>query len=222
MYHTFKDHQGSLAAAVHGNTVERLSHDPWGRRRNPAGFCYDNVSHTFDREYTLHEHYDDFGLVNMNGRMYDPFTASSLSADRFVQDPSSAQGFNRYAYCMHNPLRYVDPSGWRPRQPAPGSTLLKITSIPDAYLENSQVLVIMDLSSEENLAKNKGNRGHVVVLNTYSQSNNNNQIFFTMSFGDPSPERIMYNYKSNNLYNHPEGISSWLFYKFNITNYRRP
>ena len=46
MYHTFKDHQGSLAAVVHGNTVERLSHDPWGRRRNPAGFGYDNVSHT--------------------------------------------------------------------------------------------------------------------------------------------------------------------------------
>ena len=35
MYYTFKDHQGSLAAVVHGNTVERLSYDPWGRRRNP-------------------------------------------------------------------------------------------------------------------------------------------------------------------------------------------
>ena len=112
MYHTFKDHQGSLAAVVHGNTVERLSHDPWGRRRNPAGFGYDNVSHTFDRGFTLHEHLSRFGLVNMDGRMYDPFTASFLSADRYLQDPSSAQGFNRYAYCMYNPLRYVDPTGW--------------------------------------------------------------------------------------------------------------
>ena len=76
MYHTFKDHQGSLAAVVHGNTVERLSHDPWGRRRNPAGFGYDNVSHTFDRGFTGHEHLSRFGLVNMDGRMYDPFTTS--------------------------------------------------------------------------------------------------------------------------------------------------
>lgn len=34
MYYTLKDHQGSLAATVHGSTVGRLSYDPWGRRRN--------------------------------------------------------------------------------------------------------------------------------------------------------------------------------------------
>lgn len=56
MYYTLKDHQGSLAAVIHGSTVERLSYDPWGRRRNTTNFGYDNVSHTFDRGYTLHEH----------------------------------------------------------------------------------------------------------------------------------------------------------------------
>ncbi len=30
-----------------------------------------------------------------------------------VQDPSSQQGFNRYAYCFYNPLKYVDPTGER-------------------------------------------------------------------------------------------------------------
>ena len=34
MHYTLKDHQGSLTATVHGNTVERLSYDAWGRRRN--------------------------------------------------------------------------------------------------------------------------------------------------------------------------------------------
>ncbi|MBR3711421.1 MAG: hypothetical protein IKM99_10765, partial [Bacteroidales bacterium] len=53
-----------------------------------------------------------FGLINMNGRMYDPVMSSFLSADRYVQDPTSSQGFNRYAYCMYNPLKFVDPSGW--------------------------------------------------------------------------------------------------------------
>jgi YD repeat-containing protein len=42
MYYTLKDHQGSLAAVVHGNTVERLSYDPWGRRRNTTDFGYEN------------------------------------------------------------------------------------------------------------------------------------------------------------------------------------
>ena len=112
MYYTLKDHQGSLTATVHGNTVERLSYDACGRRRNPNGFGYSNVTHTFDRGYTLHEHYDAFGLINMNGRCYDPLTSSFLSVDAYVQDPTSAQSFNRYAYCMHNPLRYTDPTGW--------------------------------------------------------------------------------------------------------------
>ena len=67
----------------------------------------------FDRGFTGHEHLYDFGLINMNGRMYDPLLSSFLSPDNYMQDPTSQQGFNRYAYCMYNPLKYVDPSGNR-------------------------------------------------------------------------------------------------------------
>ena len=73
MYFTLKNYQGSLAATISGNTEERLSYDPWGRRRNPVGFGYATVAEpveaTFDRGYTLHEHYDEFDLINMNGRL---------------------------------------------------------------------------------------------------------------------------------------------------------
>ncbi len=70
----------------------------------------------FQNNYTYdvcHEHLYDFGLINMNGRVYDPLTSSFLSPDIYVQDPTTQQGFNRYAYCMYNPLKYVDPSGYR-------------------------------------------------------------------------------------------------------------
>jgi RHS repeat-associated protein len=52
--------------------------------------------------------------------MYDPVMSSFLAADRFVQNPMTAMGFNRYAYCMNNPLRFVDPSGWRQKEPVVG------------------------------------------------------------------------------------------------------
>ena len=51
-------------------------------------------------------------LGEANGRCYDPMMSSFLSVDACLQDPTSAQGFNRYAYCAYNPLRYTDPTGW--------------------------------------------------------------------------------------------------------------
>ena len=109
---TPKDHQGNLTATIHGNTMERLSYDAWGRRRNPVGFGYSNVPHTFDRGYTLHEHYDDIDLINMNGRLYDPVLGRMLSPDIAIQDEYNAQAYNRYSYCFNNPLRFTDPSGY--------------------------------------------------------------------------------------------------------------
>ena len=112
MHYTLKDHQGNLTATISGNTVERLSYDAWGRRRNPVGFGYSNVTHTFDRGYTLHEHYDDFDLINMNGRLYDPVLGRMLSPDIAIQDEHNSQAYNRYSYCFNNPLRFTDPSGY--------------------------------------------------------------------------------------------------------------
>ena len=116
MHYTLKDHQGNLTATISGNTVERLSYDAWGRRRNPVGFGYATVAEpveaTFDRGYTLHEHYDEFDLINMNGRLYDPVLGRMLSPDIAIQDLYNQQAYNRYSYCLNNPLRFTDPSGY--------------------------------------------------------------------------------------------------------------
>jgi RHS repeat-associated protein len=46
-----------------------------------------------------------------NGRMYDPVIGRVLSPDNYVQDATNAQSYNRYSYCLNNPLKYTDPSG---------------------------------------------------------------------------------------------------------------
>jgi len=43
--------------------------------------------------------------------VYDPVLARFLSPDLYVQIPETPGGFNRYAYCLNNPLIYTDPSG---------------------------------------------------------------------------------------------------------------
>ena len=61
--------------------------------------------------YCGHEHMPAFNLLNMNARLYDPWTARFLSPDPYVQLPDFTQSLNRYSYCLNNPLKYFDPSG---------------------------------------------------------------------------------------------------------------
>jgi RHS repeat-associated protein len=120
MYYVLKDHLGSITGLVdqNGNLVEEYSYDAWGRRRNPATGAYlataTNPNYLIDRGYTGHEHLDEFGLINMNGRLYDPVLGRMLSPDNYVQDATSTQTFNRYSYAHNNPLSYVDPDGENP------------------------------------------------------------------------------------------------------------
>ena len=97
-----------------GNVVDDLSYDSWGRNRNPIDWTYSNftLSSVTDRGYTSHEQLTNFGLINMNGRVYDPMTLGFLSPDPFVQNPTNSQNYNRFSYVLNNPLKYVDPSGY--------------------------------------------------------------------------------------------------------------
>lgn len=136
LHYVLKDNLGSWTAVTDtgGNVEQRLSYDAWGSLRDPTTWsgCFTGTP-LFDRGFTGHEHLTAFGLINMNGRMYDPVMSSFLSVDRFLQDPTSAQGFNRYAYCGHNPLRYVDPSGWEMVKPVPGRTPSSADYVMDPY-----------------------------------------------------------------------------------------
>jgi RHS repeat-associated protein len=78
--------------------------------------------------FTGHLHDDDLGLIAMRGRIYDPGMRRFLTPDPVVQAPFFGQSYNRYAYVMNNPLRYVDPSGFQavgageePSTSAPGA-----------------------------------------------------------------------------------------------------
>lgn len=115
----FFPHQDHLGSIIHitdetGAVVYTQSFDPWGRNRNPNDLTYDNISSRPDwlwRGYTGHEHLDEFGLINMNGRLYDPVVGRMLSPDNYVQNPDFTQSYNRYSYVWNNPLKYTDPSG---------------------------------------------------------------------------------------------------------------
>jgi RHS repeat-associated protein len=120
MHYIYSDYLGSLRCITddHGNIEQRLGYDAWGNRRNAitgaklSASEVTQASALTQRGYTGHEHIDEMGLINMNGRVYDPDLGMFLSPDPEVQAPDNSQSYNRYAYCMNNPLMYTDPSGY--------------------------------------------------------------------------------------------------------------
>ncbi|GHU61608.1 hypothetical protein FACS1894123_01250 [Bacteroidia bacterium] len=118
IYYICRDYLGSITHVTNssGSVVQELSYDAWGRLRNPATQAAYNPGSEpalfLDRGYTGHEHLTRFGLVNMNARLYDPAVGRFLSPDPYVQDPTLSQSYNRYAYCINNPLLYVDLYGY--------------------------------------------------------------------------------------------------------------
>jgi len=115
LYYAYTDNQGSLIALTseNGNVVQRYAYDPWGARRNPINWTQTDSRSNWitNRGYTGHEHHDAFGIINMNGRVYDPLTAMFFSPDPYVQAPGDWLNYNRYSYVLNNPLKYTDPSG---------------------------------------------------------------------------------------------------------------
>jgi RHS repeat-associated protein len=116
LYYAYTDHLWSLTALTDkdGNVKERQAFDPWGNRRNPDDWTKlvtTPVSHITGWGYTMHEHLDDFALINMNGRVYDPQIAHFLSPDPQLQAPGYWLNYNRHGYCLNNPMIYTDPSG---------------------------------------------------------------------------------------------------------------
>ncbi len=114
VYNIFRDHLGTITHLKTGSTITEYSFDAWGRRRDKDDWTYTLTSEPAlfaDRGFTAHEFLADFNLYNMNGRLYDPVVGRFLSPDPVVQAPNFTQSFNRYSYCLNNPLKYTDPSG---------------------------------------------------------------------------------------------------------------
>jgi RHS repeat-associated protein len=119
MHYVYSDYLGSLRCITSENSAieQRLSYDAWGSRRDyQTGLKLTDTQVALattltNRGFTGQEHIDGMGLINLNARMYEPGLGIFLSPDNYTQAPKNSQNFNRYTYCLNNPLKYTDPSG---------------------------------------------------------------------------------------------------------------
>ncbi len=107
------DHLGNTAV-VHGTSAgatERSDYAPFGARVDAAGLPASDPNPITTLGFTGHED-DDYGLVNMNGRIYDPARYRFLSPDPYITRPLFSESRNPYSYVMNSPLSFTDPSGF--------------------------------------------------------------------------------------------------------------
>ena len=109
-----RDQLGSIVVItdLNGKLVEARHFDAWGKVlgiTDGNGNKLENL--LLDRGYTGHEHLASVGFIHCNGRLYDPALHRFLMPDNYIQDPFNTQNFNRYGYCLNNPLIYNDKNG---------------------------------------------------------------------------------------------------------------
>lgn len=147
LHYVHKDHLSSWCVITdeQGHIEQENHFDAWGN-------CEHANCLMFDRGFTGHEHIKGTGLINMNGRLYDPVTSSMLSPDNNIQMPDFTQNFNRYAYCLNNPLIYTDPDGNSFMEAALIFYLVYCTDLGYEFQKYSQALALhidLHLSSQQ-------------------------------------------------------------------------
>ena len=115
-----KNLQGDIIAILDtsGNVAARYTYDAWGKvlsvtdangNANTSSTFIGNVNPIRYRGY----YYDtETGWYYLNSRYYDPQVKRFINADAYVSTGQGMLGHNMFAYCLNNPVRYVDVPGF--------------------------------------------------------------------------------------------------------------
>ncbi|WP_226648297.1 Calx-beta domain-containing protein [Microbulbifer variabilis] len=165
------DHIGSISAITDANgaLIERVSFDPFGKRRNPVTWeaieeLMENstilsVLEITDKGFTQHEHVDHANIIHMGGRIYDFAIGRFVQADPIVQAPENGQSLNRYSYVFNNPLSYTDPTGYVAKASCHqadhrGGNMTCVSSDDSGDRENSSTTSIVKTETPESVNTN--------------------------------------------------------------------
>ena len=112
-HYQVRDHQGNIRVVVDevGDPEQKNEYfaygGPWASSTNQGFQPFKYNGKELDRVHGLDWY--DYGA-----RRYDPAFGRFLSPDPYMQAPDFTQNFNRYSYCLNNPLKwYYTPDHYR-------------------------------------------------------------------------------------------------------------
>jgi len=109
-YHEDTLNTSSVLSSSTGSQVEVDVYYPFGSIQTDSPQAPFQVS----RRFTGQVFDAESGLYYYNARYYDPELGRFIQPDTSIPDISNPQTYNRYSYCLNDPLRFNDPNGQAP------------------------------------------------------------------------------------------------------------
>ena len=92
-----------------GATVAWYEYDAWGNVVNVGGNA--DIANLNPIRYRGYYYDTETGFYYLNSRYYDPEICRFVNADGYVSTGQGLLGNNMFAYCLNNPVSYIDPNG---------------------------------------------------------------------------------------------------------------
>ena len=95
---------------------------------------------------------EETGLYYLQSRYYDPETGRFISADAYLVAGDHINSTNMFAYCLNNPVMYVDPSGCSSETVSNNDLigaalfLIKISQIISSFFNYFKIHPVVDIS----------------------------------------------------------------------------
>jgi RHS repeat-associated protein len=158
------DVRGSTVAltGASGSVTDKYAYDEFGVSLAQEG----NTANPF-RYLGRAGIYDEGNdLLHIRARYYTPSLGRFHSKDPFPANDEDGRTLHRYVYAFNNPVRYIDPTGWTPREIVTVSTSYK-TSTPQIYTssDKSELNNYLLHSAVEVAAEELLERGSKYVVN---------------------------------------------------------
>ena len=90
-----------------GQVVASYTYDAWGKVLTATG----TMAEINPIRYRGYYYDSETGLYYLNSRYYDPETGRFVNADSYVSTGQGITAYNMFAYCLNDPVNYIDPTG---------------------------------------------------------------------------------------------------------------
>ncbi len=117
VYYYILNIQGDVLglADASGNVVVKYRYDAWGKPgTSTIATGYGDIAYFNPLRYRGYVYDEESELYYLQSRYYDPQTGRFISADAYLVAGDHINSTNMFAYCLNNPVMYVDPRGYLP------------------------------------------------------------------------------------------------------------